>query len=204
VRERIDEAAWPTAKRAAQPEIGLRFHAKVRLRKRRDRNWHLHRFSTAEWCRRNDRRGTLIRHAGGRVALAVGTLPVAMIEPTLRTALVAAVSGAVLAAPGFAPASWAAIALAAIAVRANPEHRLASLAATHSRPENRFSMNRHPPTPAGFDNGNGSCQRRTSFDWSPSHEGCQARTPLLGTAGFSTAFHSHNTMFGWNVLGLDD
>jgi hypothetical protein len=25
-------------------------------------------------------------------------------------------------------------------------------------------MNRHPPTQAGFDNGNGSCQGKTSFD----------------------------------------
>src|SRR5439155_12614788 len=31
--------------------------------------------------------------------------------------------------------------------------------------------------------------------WWPSHEGCPARTPLLRTAGFSTAFQSHNTIF---------
>jgi hypothetical protein len=46
----------------------------------------------------------------------------------------------------------------------NPEHRLASLAAANALPENHFSMNRHPPTQADFDNGNGSCQGRTSFD----------------------------------------
>jgi hypothetical protein len=49
-------------------------------------------------------------------------------------------------------------------VRTNPKCRLASLAATNSRPENHFSMNRHPPTPADFDKGNGSCQGKTSFD----------------------------------------
>jgi hypothetical protein len=46
-------------------------------------------------------------------------------------------------------------------VRTNPECRLASLPATHSLPENNFSMNRHA-TQSDFDNGNGSCQGRTS------------------------------------------
>jgi hypothetical protein len=49
-------------------------------------------------------------------------------------------------------------------VRTDPKRRLASLAATNSRPEHHFSMNRHPPTQAAFDSGNGSCQGRTSFD----------------------------------------
>jgi hypothetical protein len=132
--------------------------------------------------------GRLIRHASRRVAFAIGTLPVPMIEPAFRTPLVAPVGSTVLVPPGFAAATRAAIALAAIAVRADPEHRLASLAATNSLPENHISMNRHRSTPAGFDNGNGSCQGRTSFEWWPSHEGCRARTPLLPTAGFSTAF----------------
>jgi hypothetical protein len=46
----------------------------------------------------------------------------------------------------------------------NPEHRLASLAVANALPENHFSMNRHPPMQADFDNGNGSCQGRTSFN----------------------------------------
>ena len=108
--------------------------------------------------------GRLIRHADRRVALPIRTLPVPMIEPAFPTPLVAAVGSAVLLAPGFAAAGRTAIALSAVAVRTNPEQRLASLAATNSRPENHFSMNRHPPTQAGFDNGNGSCQGKTSFD----------------------------------------
>jgi hypothetical protein len=76
----------------------------------------------------------------------------------------AAVGSTPLPAPSFGAASRAAIALPAVAVRANPEHRLASLAATKSQPENHFSLNCHPPTQAGFDNGNGSCQGKTSFD----------------------------------------
>lgn len=86
--------------------------------------------------------GRLIRHAG-RMTLPVGALPVAMIEPALRTLLVPAVGRAVLPEPGFAATSRAAVALPAVAVRANPEHRLAPLAATNPRPENHFSMNRH-------------------------------------------------------------
>ena len=108
--------------------------------------------------------GTLIRHAGRRVTVPVGTLPVAMIEPALRTPLVAAVGCAELLSPGLPAAGRAAIALAAVAVCTNPEQRLASLAATNSLPEKDFSMNRHPPTQAGFDNGNGSCHGRSSFD----------------------------------------
>jgi hypothetical protein len=98
------------------------------------------------------------------VTLSVGTLPVAMIEPALQTLLVAAVGSAALPASSLGAAGRAAIALPAVAVRANPEHRLASLAATNSRPENHFCMNRHPPTEAAFDKGNGSCERRSSFD----------------------------------------
>jgi len=71
----------------------------------------------------------LIRHASRRATPAVLTLPVAMIEPALETPLVAAVGSAALPAPSFGAASRAAIALPAIAVRTNPEHRLASLAA---------------------------------------------------------------------------
>jgi hypothetical protein len=108
--------------------------------------------------------GRLIRHASWRVALPVGTLPVAMIESALRTLLVAAVGGAALPAARFAAAGRTAIALPAIAVRTNPEHRLASLAAANPRPENHFSMNRHPPAQADFDNGNDSCDGGTSFD----------------------------------------
>jgi hypothetical protein len=164
VWERIDEAAWPATDRAAQPEIVALFPLAGQLRRPRDRNGHRDRFSTAEWCRRNDRKGTLIRHAGRCVTLPVGTLPVAMIESALRALLVAAVGSAALPAASFGATNRAAIALSAVAVRANPEHRLASLAATNPRPENHFSMNRHRSTPAGFDNGNGSCQGRNSFN----------------------------------------
>src|SRR3954452_10649219 len=87
-----------------------------------------------------------------------------MIEPALRASLMAAVGGAALQTSSVRAASMAAVALAAITMRTNPKCRLASLAATNSRPENHFSMNRHPPTPADFDKGNGSCQGRTSFD----------------------------------------
>jgi hypothetical protein len=162
--ERIDEAAWPATDRAAQPEIGPLFQPAVRRNSQRHRNRHGDRFSTAEWCRRNDRMGRLIRHAGRRVTFAVRTLPVPMIEPALRTPLVPAVGSTTLPAPGFRAASRAAISLPPIAVRTNPEHRLASLAATNPLPENHFSMNRHPPTQADFDNGNGSCHGRSSFD----------------------------------------
>jgi len=133
------------------------------LRRPRDHDRHGNRFSTAEWCRRTDQKGTLIRHARRGVTLPVGALAVTMIEPALWTLLVAAVGSAALPAARFAAACRAAIALSAIAVRTNPERRLACRAATNPQPENHFSRNRHPPAQADFDNGNGSCQGRNSF-----------------------------------------
>src|SRR5688572_27643210 len=99
--------------------------------------------------------GRLIRHASWRVASAVRTLPVPMIEPAFGTALMPAVSRAPLLAPPFHAARRAAIALPSIAMRADPEHRLASQAATNSQPENHFSVVCHPSARADFDNGNG-------------------------------------------------
>ena len=108
--------------------------------------------------------GRLIRHASGCVAFAVCPLPVPMVQSAFRTALVAAVGSTALLPPGVRAADRAAIALPSIAVRTNPEHRLASLTAANPLPENHFFLNRHPPTQADFDNGNGSCQGRTSLD----------------------------------------
>jgi hypothetical protein len=106
----------------------------------------------------------LIRHARPAAPFAVGTLPVAMIEPAFEAPLITTVGSTALLAPGFRAASRTAVALPSIAVRANPEHRLAPRAAANALPEKHFSMSLHPPTPADFDNGNGSCQGRTSFD----------------------------------------
>jgi hypothetical protein len=92
------------------------------------------------------------------VPLPVRTLPVPMIEPAFRTPLVAVVGDTVLLPPGLRAASCAAIALHPIAVRTNPEHRLACLAAATPLPENHFALHRHPPAQADFDSGNGSCQ----------------------------------------------
>src|SRR5215813_3960209 len=69
--EGIDEAARPATDRAAQPEIGSLFQPAGGLNLQRDGRRRHDRFSTAEWCRRNDRMGRLIRHASGPVTLAV-------------------------------------------------------------------------------------------------------------------------------------
>lgn len=108
--------------------------------------------------------GRLIRHARPAPALAIMLLPIAVVEPAFGTLLIAAVGRPVLPAPGFAAARRAAIALTTITMCTNPERRLAPLAAANALPENHFSMNGHPPTQADFDNGNGSCQRKTSLD----------------------------------------
>lgn len=109
--------------------------------------------------------GTLIRHARpAGVAAPILLLAVAMVQTSFRTPLVAAVGRAPLPEPGFRAASMAAIALPAITVRTNPEHRVATTAAANPLPENYFAMSRHPCARAGLDNGNRSWQVRTSFD----------------------------------------
>jgi len=107
--------------------------------------------------------GRLIRHASWGVTLAVGTLPVAMIEPALRTPLVAAVGSTVLSAPGRTAAHRAAIALSAITVLTDPEHRLTSSAAANPLPQNHFARKRHARPRRGLDNGSQSWQVRTSL-----------------------------------------
>jgi hypothetical protein len=129
----------------------------------------------------------LIRHARPAPAFTVLLLPIAVVEPAFGTLLIAAVGRPVLLAPGFGATRRAAVALPAIAMRTNPEHRLASLAAANPLPENHFSMNRHPSAQAGFDKGNGSCEGRTSFDGGLLMRVAQPRTPLLRTVGFFPA-----------------
>jgi hypothetical protein len=127
--------------------------------------------------------GRLIRHARPAPALAVLLLTIPVVESAFQTLLIPAVGLPVLPAPGFGAARRAAIALSAIAMSTNPEHRLASLAAANALPENHFSMNRHPPTQADFDNGNGSCQGRTSFVGWPSHMKVAEPEPRCSNGG---------------------
>jgi len=87
------------------------------------------------------------------VPAAVLALAVTVVEPSLRAALMAAVGAAMLLAARLITAGGTAIALAAIAVLTDPEHRLASPAAANPLTENRFAMNRHPLRLAGLDTG---------------------------------------------------
>ena len=98
--------------------------------------------------------GTLIRHARpAGLAASICPLPVAMVQSAFQAPLVAAVGGSSLPEPGFRAASEAAVALPAITVRANPEHRVATTAAANPLPENYFATRRHPCARAGLDNG---------------------------------------------------
>lgn len=94
--------------------------------------------------------GTLIRHARpAGLAVSIFPLPVAMVQSSFQAPLVAAVGGASLPEPGFRAASGAAIALPAITVWTNPEHRMATTAAANPLPENYFAMSRHRCARAG-------------------------------------------------------
>jgi len=91
-------------------------------------------------------------------------LPVAMVQPPFRAPLVTAVGAAPLLEPGFGTARRTAIALPAVPVLTDPEHRVASTATASPLPENHFARNRHARPQTGLDNGKQSCQVRTSFD----------------------------------------
>ena len=143
----------------------------------------------------------MIRHARPAPTLAVLLLAIPVVEPAFGTLLIAAVGRPVLPAPGFGAARRAAIALSAIAMSTNPEHRLASLAAANALPENHFPMNCHPPTQADFDKGNGSCQGRTSLDGDLLLKVAEPE-PRCSNGGVLYRLSSHNTIFRWNVLML--
>jgi hypothetical protein len=86
----------------------------------------------------------LIRHATPETAATIGALPVAMIQPPLDALLMTAIGGPMLLAPRLTAALRAAVALAAITARANPEKRPATRIAAKPLPENYFRMNPHP------------------------------------------------------------
>jgi hypothetical protein len=74
-------------------------------------------------------------------------LPVAMVEPAFRAPLVTGVGPTPLLDASLFAALDAAIAMAAIAVRADEKHRATLFAHTKSLPENRFAVNRrYPPS----------------------------------------------------------
>jgi hypothetical protein len=146
--------------------------------------------------------GTLIRH--GLPAMPVLPLPVAMIEPSFRAPLVAAVGAAALPEPGFGAARGAAIALSAITMPADPEHCVASSAEANPLTKNHLAMQNHVRPQAGLDNGNGSWQVRTIFAvWLPA-EGCQTGRPVASndrTSQLRSRFDEELYTFG---LAADD
>ena len=105
----------------------------------------------------------MIRHARLTLAAPVFLLPVAMILSAFGTLLVAAVGATSLLTPGGDATSGTAILLTAIAMFADPEHGVTSLAATNPLTHNYFVVTRHARRRAGLDNDNRSCQVRTSL-----------------------------------------
>ncbi len=97
----------------------------------------------------------MIRHAALRLAIAVGLLPVPMIEPAFGASLVSQIGATPLPESRAVTAGQTAIALSAVAVQAEPEHGKASLRAANPLPENYFAVIVHLPSQAGLDNGNG-------------------------------------------------
>lgn len=118
-RKRIAKAPAPAADHTAQSNVRpiAPPNAQRRDRRRRDR------FSTLRWWRRNDRLGTLIRHAARLSPATIGTLTVAMIQTTLNALLMTPIRRTMLPATRLTPALRAAVALTAITARTYPEHR---------------------------------------------------------------------------------
>ena len=89
-------------------------------------------------------------------AAAVFPLAIAMIELPFGALLVAAIGPPPLLAAGLLAALVAAVAVPAIAMRADEENRVAALTKANPLPQNRFAMNRrHASSQAGLDNGSG-------------------------------------------------
>ena len=95
--------------------------------------------------------------------MAVSALPVAMIELSFRASLMAVVGPAALPAARFEAAGLAAVTLSAVAVPADPEHRVTSGCRTNPLPKNHLALRIHVRCQAGLDNGDRSWQVRTSL-----------------------------------------
>ena len=78
-----------------------------------------------------------------RLTLPVALLPVAMIESSFRTLLVAAIGLAVLLQPGVVAASEAAIALSPITTGTEKEQGAATARRTNPQKQNYFAVARH-------------------------------------------------------------
>src|SRR5579871_2154276 len=138
--KRIHPATAPSADNAAQERSAAGCNA----------------YLTGTGCRKGDRNGTLIRHARW-FPVAVLPLPVAMVEPSFRAALVTAVGSPPLLEPRRSATFSAAIAMSAIAVLTDPKH----CPAPNTNPlSQNHAMGRHLPSADGLDNGDRSCQRR--------------------------------------------
>ena len=203
VWERIDEAAWPATDRAAQPEIGPLFQPAGQLEWQRDRNRRRDRFSTAEWCRRNDRKGRLIRHA--RPARGVAGTAAAGRDD--RAGLPDSADG------GGWPPGVAGVGLRCGTPGCNSTARDRSACKSRTppgipgrdKPAAGEPLLHEPP----------SAHSRRALTMATdharvepalmvtSHEGCQARTPLLRTAGFFTAFQA-TIQFSLKCFDADD
>jgi hypothetical protein len=89
-------------------------------------------------------------------AASVRVLAIAMIELPFGALLVASVGAPPLLPTGLLTALVAAVAVSAVAVRADEENRVAALSKANPLPQNRFAMNhRHASSQAGLDNGSG-------------------------------------------------
>jgi hypothetical protein len=117
-------------------------------------------------------------------AATVLLLPVAMIEPAFRALLVPGVGPTPLLDAILFAAPDAAIAMAAVAVRADEKHRATLLAHANSLPENRFAVNRHAFSQAGGRQRQRLRGRLEPAEFGRPHEGRRTRNPVALTTGF--------------------
>ena len=107
-----------------------------------------------------------------------------MIKPAFRALLVPGVGPPPLLEASLLAASGAAIAMAAVAVRADEKHRATLFAHANSLPENRFAVNRHAFSQAGGRQRQRLRGRLEPAEFGRPHEGRRTRNPVALTAGF--------------------
>jgi len=118
-------------------------------------------------------------------AAPVLSLPVAMIEPAFHALLVQGVGPTPLSGAILFAAPDAAIAMAAVAVRADEKHRATLFVHANSLSENRFVVNRrHAFSQAGGRQRQRLRGRLEPAEFGRPHEGRRTRNPVALTAGF--------------------
>ena len=111
-------------------------------------------------------------------------LAIAMVLPSFRTLLMAAVGQAVLLSSRLLPTKVAAVVLSSVTVATDPENLATTAGTTNSLTKDNFAVGRHARPKVGLDNGDRSWQLETILVFGYLTKVCHTGNPIALTVGF--------------------